>query len=171
MPVTRAPQCFGEVKRKAAPAAADVEHALAGRCQELGREMALLGELGIVERLIGRFEIGAAILPVDVEKQRVEPAIEIIMVRDIASRLPSRVELRYSAMEVADQPLRPSPTGSARLARYDGEHIGDRALLDDDAAIHVGFTEPELGIEQDTALGRSRDEADRDRRADPVTDR
>jgi hypothetical protein len=80
--------------------------------------MTLLGELGIVERLIGRFEIGAAILPVGVEKQRVEPAIEIIMVRDIAARLPPGVELRYSAMEIADEPLRPGPAGSARLAGY-----------------------------------------------------
>ena len=84
---------FREVERKAAPAAADVEHPLAGRGQELGREMAFLGELGIVERLVGRLEIGAAVLQVEVEKQRVEATIEIIMARDIASRSSSRVEL------------------------------------------------------------------------------
>ena len=69
------------------------------------------------------------------------------MVRDIASRFSSRVELHCVAMEVANQPLRPDPAGKARLAEHNGEQVGDRALLEDDAAIHVGFTEPELGID------------------------
>ena len=77
---------FGEIERKPAPAGADVEHALAGLDQQLGREMALLGELGVVERLVGRLEIGAAVLPVGVEEQRVEPAVEVIVMSDIASR-------------------------------------------------------------------------------------
>ena len=72
-------------------------------------------------------------------------------------------------MEVADQPQRPNPAGRARLAEHNGEQVGDRAPLEDDAAIHVGFTEPELGIDEDTALGRSCDEADGNRRADLVT--
>ena len=48
--------------------------------------MTLLGELGVVERLIGRFEVSAAILLVAVEKQRIEPTVEIVMVGDVASR-------------------------------------------------------------------------------------
>ena len=72
-----------------------------GAIKKLGGEMALLGELGVVERLIGRFEIGAAILPVGVEEQRVEPAVEIVVVRDIAPRPRPRVELLQPAVEVA----------------------------------------------------------------------
>ena len=48
--------------------------------------MALLGELGVVERLVGRLEIGAGVLPVGVEEQRIEPAVEIVMMRDVAPR-------------------------------------------------------------------------------------
>jgi len=46
--------------------------------------MPFLRKLGVVERLTGFFEIRAAILPVGVQKERVEPPIEIVVVRDIA---------------------------------------------------------------------------------------
>ena len=64
---------FGEIKPKPAPAAADVEHAQIMSIfvrpePQLGGQMPLLGELGIVERLIGLLEIGAAVLPVGVEE-------------------------------------------------------------------------------------------------------
>ena len=36
------------------------------------------------------------------------------------------------------------------LAKHDGEHVGDGALLDDERAVHVGFAELQLGIEQQT---------------------
>ena len=62
--------------------------------QQLGREMALLGELGVVERLIGRFEIGAGVLPVGIEEQRIQPAVEIVVVRDIATRPAGRLSCR-----------------------------------------------------------------------------
>lgn len=55
--------------------------------------MPLLGELGIVERLIERFEIGATILPVGIQKQPIEAAVEVIMVRDIALRPARSIEL------------------------------------------------------------------------------
>ena len=46
--------------------------------------MALLGELGVVERLLGMLEIGAAVLPVGIEEERVEPLVEIVVMRDVA---------------------------------------------------------------------------------------
>ena len=54
--------------------------------QQLGGEMAFLGELGIVEARVRRFEIGAAILLVGIEEERIEPPVEIVMARDIVSR-------------------------------------------------------------------------------------
>jgi hypothetical protein len=60
-----------EIQRQSSPATADVENALAWIDQELRRKMAFLGQLRIVERLIGALEIGAAVLPVGIEKQRV----------------------------------------------------------------------------------------------------
>ena len=41
------------------------------------------------------------------------------------------------------------------LAQHDGKQIRDRALLDLHRAVHVGFAELELGIEDDAELGRA----------------
>ena len=89
---------LGEIQAQSAPAAADVEHpqvslvAVAAE-QQLGGEMPLLGELSIVERLLGTLEIAAAVLPVGVEEQRIEPAVEIVMMRHVVSRAAARIEL------------------------------------------------------------------------------
>jgi len=48
--------------------------------------VASLGQLSVVERGVRTFEIGAAILLVAVEEQRIEPAVEIIVVRDVPPR-------------------------------------------------------------------------------------
>ena len=53
--------------------------------------MPLLGELGVVERHLRRLEIGAAILLAGVEEERIEPAVEIVVMCDIAAR--ARIEL------------------------------------------------------------------------------
>ncbi len=172
MPVTR-PRCgLGEVERKPAPAASNIEHALAGGDQKLGRQMAFLGKLGIVERLVRRLEIGATVLTIGVEEQRIELAVEIVMMRHVASRPRRRIELLQTAMEVAEQPLRARPKrrlAADALVQHDGEHLGDRALLDHHRAVHIGFAEFDLGIDQDTAFRGARREADRDRRARSVT--
>ena len=82
---------FGEIEPEPAPAATDVEHAqilteLVRFEQQLGRQMPFLRKLRVVERLAGLFEIGAAILPVGVEEERVEASVEIVMMRHIAAR-------------------------------------------------------------------------------------
>ena len=48
--------------------------------------MSLLGELRIVEALALVFEVGAGILPIRIEKQRIEPPVEIIMMSYVAAR-------------------------------------------------------------------------------------
>src|ERR1700730_18347058 len=83
-----------EVKRKPAPAAADIEHALILRNEKLCREMAFLGELRVIERLTGVLEIGAAVLAVGVQKECIKLTIEIVMVRDVAPRPRAPIELR-----------------------------------------------------------------------------
>src|SRR5262249_55017429 len=55
---------FAEIEGQPAPAAANIEDASLRIEQELGREMALLRELRVVERLTRPLEIGAAVLPV-----------------------------------------------------------------------------------------------------------
>ena len=43
------------------------------------------------------------------------------------------------------------------------EEIGQRALVDDQSAIHVAFADSKLRVEQDSALSRRRGKADHDR--------
>ena len=147
---------------------------MAGRDQELCREVALLGQLGVVERLVLRLEIGAAVLPVGVEKQRVETPVEIVVVRNVAPRARTRIELLQAPTQIAQQPLRPRPArwpaADAAVAE-NGKQVCDRALLDPQVAVHIGLAELELGIEQDGALGGLAGEADRDRRTAAVAER
>ena len=113
--------------------------------KKLGGEMALLGELGVVERLVGGLEIGAAVLPVGVEKERIEPAVQIVVVRDIAPRPRRQVELLQPAVEIAAEPLQARPDraacrrGSGRARAREGRRS---CLPPSQRAVHVGFAEP-----------------------------
>ena len=61
-----------QIERHPAPAAADVEHALAGLERELGGDMRLLVRLRLLEAVGGVGEISAAVLPVVVEEEFVQ---------------------------------------------------------------------------------------------------
>ena len=87
-----------------------------GLDQQLRGEVALLGELRVVERLIRLLEIGAAVLPVGVEEQRVEALVEIVVVRDVVARARRRIELREPPPEIAQRAIASASTGD-RLAR------------------------------------------------------
>src|SRR3546814_11245246 len=69
-----------QIERHTAPAAADVEHTLARLEQQLGGDMGLLVRLRLFKRFVPRIgPIRAAILPVDGEKEIVEPVGKIVM--------------------------------------------------------------------------------------------
>ncbi|BAM90171.1 methionine ABC transporter ATP-binding component [Bradyrhizobium oligotrophicum S58] len=64
----------------------------------------------------------------------------------------------------AKPPLRLRPFGhDCGLVHHDGKEVGNRALLDDEGAVHVDFAERELRVGQDPALGRMGQEPRRDR--------
>src|SRR3546814_20853677 len=72
-----------EIKRHAAPAAAYVQHALTRLQVELGGDVGLLVGLRLIEA-VGRIgEISAAILPVGVEEEIVEPVRQIVMMGNV----------------------------------------------------------------------------------------
>ena len=48
------------------------------------------------------------------------------------------------------------------LAEHDRQQVGDGAVLDPERAVHVGFTELDLGVEEHAALGGPGGEMDRD---------
>jgi hypothetical protein len=62
---------FGQIETEASPAGADVEHTLARLKRKLGGKVPLLRKLGVVEIGDAIFEIGAGILQIVVEEERV----------------------------------------------------------------------------------------------------
>src|SRR5262249_45625874 len=160
---------FSEIKAQAAPTGTNVEDTLVGLESKLGRKVTFLGELCVVERCIRRLEICAAVLPVCVEEERIQPAVQVVMVRDIALSPLARIKLGQSAPDVAQKPLRPPPTGHlAFLAEQEGEYVGDCALLNHQRAIHIRFAKFEFGIEQYSELSRARRQTHRNGHASAI---
>jgi hypothetical protein len=59
---------------------------------------------------------------------------------DVMARALARVELGETAHAIADEKLRARPLRQfGILTQADGEHVGDRALLDHETALHVRF--------------------------------
>ena len=74
--------------------------------------------------------------------------------RDVPARPRARIELAQAAAQVAQQRLRSCPIRDfGFLTESNGEHIGDRAFLDHKRAVHVGFAELKLGIEENAPFG------------------
>ncbi len=72
--------------------------------------MALFRELRFIEARALALEIGAGILPVLIEKQLVEPAVEIVMMRRVAAGFRDVIALGEAAQRIAD----PVPGSEAR---------------------------------------------------------
>jgi 16S rRNA G527 N7-methylase RsmG len=73
----------------------------------------------------------------------------------IATRPPEGVALKDSARKRPQFPQRATPCvrlNPVEIFESEVEKIRDRALLDYDAAIHIGFAESELGIDKDAPL-------------------
>ena len=142
----------GEVERHAAPAAADVEHAGAGPDEELGRDEALLGELGLVERHVGALEVGAGVLHVAVEEEPVEPLVEVVVVRDVgARRLEADGAQHRRVGDAAAERAGPGRRGGdlgAGVGLGERDQLVDVALLEDEPAVHVHLGDGEARVEE-----------------------
>ena len=93
------------------------------------------------------------------------------MMRHIASCACPRIELVQASVQVAQKSLQPRPVRNLGvLAKANGEHVGDRALLDHESAVHVGFAKLKLGIEKNSPFGAARDKAYRNRLAGPIAE-
>src|SRR6478736_7267206 len=77
-----------EVQSEAAPATADIKDALPGAEIELGGDVGFLRRLRFLQPCIDPGEIAAAILEIVVQKESVEPARQVVMMRGIATGLP-----------------------------------------------------------------------------------
>jgi hypothetical protein len=142
----------GEIEAEAAPSRADVEHALAfGECK-LGGEMPLLGLLCRLQRCPTVRKIGARVLSVGIEEQVVDRAVDVVVMGDVTTGAPRRIELRQSACQKARdvQGLCPAGRGMChRILEHQRQQVVDPALLHNEPAIHIGFADMEMGIERE----------------------
>ena len=89
-------------------------------------------ELRIVEGSIRHLEVGAAVLPIGVEKERVEPSIEVVVMGNVLACPITAVELLQPSLKIPGGPLRPHPAwrnARAILGQCESKQISDRALI------------------------------------------
>ncbi len=142
-----------EREREAAPAAADVEHRQARPVEQQFRgDVPLLRHLGLVDRLVAAREVGARVLPVAVEEQAVEPAVEVVVVRDVAPRPPGGVELRQPPRHQPDRLAQLHHRVAAGLRRQVGDqhvqHLEDAAADRDEPALHVALADGQRRVQR-----------------------
>ena len=116
-------------QRHAAPAATDLQHLQPGPVEpQLGRDVALLERLRLVQRFLAGREVGAGVLQVAVQEEREEPPVQVVMVGRIAAGAGRRVELVEAPLGAAHELHRPRgrvraagavPPGSAQGRRGD----------------------------------------------------
>jgi hypothetical protein len=142
-----------EIKRHAAPAAADVEHALPGFQVELGGNMRLLVGLRLFQAVGGVGVIGATVLAVRVEEEVVQVVAEVIVVGDVFVGLGGGVAAEQCG-DLAHPALRHEfATLAAKLPAIGAddqlEQVEDAAVLDDQPTIHIGLAEREPRVADD----------------------
>ena len=153
--------------RHAAPATADVEHAHTRFEQKFLCNMAFLGLLRLIQSHVGMLEIGAAILPIRVQKQVIQFTRQVIVMRHIGARLVDRVELRETPPEKPSRLARFLEPGHPRAGLVTDRQRQKPAqiiALDDVIAIHIALTDPQIGLEDDLPydIGRGDRELDGD---------
>src|SRR6476646_4705872 len=91
---------------------------------------------------------------------------------DVSPRSRTRIELRQTAPKVTQEPLRlcPSRGPETYLREHQRHKIGQRALFDDEAAIHVCLPDLEIRIEEGPELRNGGRKADGYRRSATVAD-
>jgi len=96
------------------------------------------------------------------------------VVSDISLRTIARIELLKPAAKVAQKPLwlcPPRRIAGAVLRQRQCQNLGNRSLFNDKRAIHIGFPEPEVGVEENAQLRPNASEPDGKRLATSVTHR
>ena len=154
----------GQCERHAAPAAADVQYLQPGAVEfQLGGDQALFGDLRLLQRFVPGGEIGAGILPVAVEEEGVEPAVEVVMMRDVALGAGGGVELGDAAGEAGECVAQAQDAVAALgvVQHQHVEHVVNRAADWAEAAVHVGFADGQCRVEGEVAEGGTVAQRDR----------
>ena len=122
--------------------------------------MRLLVGLRRLEADVIALKIGAAVLPVGVEEEVVEPVRKVVVVRDVTLRLTAIVQLIEPRRDLLRAPqLHPERivVGPAGIVADEVEEIGNAALGEPHPGIHEGFGGAERRVEaQSGAAPRGR---------------
>ena len=121
-----------------------------------------------LERVVFMGEIGAGILPADVQEKVVEPARQIIVVGDMGASGRDGIPLCEGAQRSPHEPQRPMRGGSAAdagdVAHQQIHETDNVAVLDGQPAVHVKFAQLEIGIQAQGQQGRTILDGDGDAR-------
>ena len=140
----------GQGQRHAAPTAADVQHAHARPQQQLGCDQALLSRLRLLQCLRPSREIGAGILAVGVQQQRIQRAVQVVVVDHVALGAAGRVELRPAFQRHSGQAMQCHdglPPAAGDVGRQQVQRVVDRAAHRGDGAVHVALAERQPGVQ------------------------
>ena len=100
------------------------------------------------QRFIAARKIGAGILPVTVQEQRIEPAVQIVMMRDVPARAHRVVGLKNAAaagsrasrvFQLQHRHIMPDIVATFSISRL--QHVMDAAIYRNNALVHIGFAE------------------------------
>ncbi len=155
----------GDGQRHAPPAAADVQHPLPGSEVELGGDVALLGRLRLLQSHVRPLEIGAGILQVLIEEPAIEVERQVVVVRNVAPC--GRAGVSGLANLPPPAPHRPGFASGSRPLGVAGakiQQVADRAALQDQAAVHIGLADAQIGLGHDPGEGQGIGDPGDDRR-------
>ncbi len=127
--------------------------------------MPFLRGLRFFQRHLRIGEIGAGILAVRVEKQVIQLARYVVMMGDVSARACDAVHLRQAAAKHSREPLQLVQQGVPAVPiivenQY-LKHVRDRAALNRQTAIHIGFAEHQFRLDPDPERRQSAVQPDR----------
>ena len=111
--------------------------------------MPLLGELGLLQRHVGSHEVGAGVLHVLVEETPVELVGQIVVVGDVLARREPLVSLAHALAEPAPKPAPLLLNLELGVGTDEVDELGDLALLQHQAAVHIGLADAESRLGSD----------------------
>ena len=142
-----------------------------GPIEQLGGDVALLGQLRVFEALARMLEIGAGILHVGIEEELVERVPEVVMVGDVVAG-PARVVALAPPPQGEPQTLQCADPGAGvrrvEIGESDLQRLDQFAFLDDDGLVHVQFAEGEGRVAQEPQFGGGVPKCDPNPRTAPV---
>ena len=145
---------LGEVHGDAAPAAADVQHALPRREAELAPDVCALGCLGGLQGRLRFAVVRAGVVHVAVQEGAEQRLIQVVVVAHVGEAGAGVVPRREQGGDGRQEPLGPTPGLPAfQVDAQDGQQVDELAFGHLPVAGHVGLAERQAGVQGD---GRQR---------------